>query len=247
MQTLAEVRRQFLQSQDTQANVRGNFSEWHAGRRDFWIWALDVACPPVCARVARAAHRLDGCLLDGYRRAPHITLGICGFPAARSVAADSYTPEHLAAQLAALERLQPQVLTLELGAAASFRSAPFLHVADPQLRLDGLRAALSGPCEALRRDDFLPHVTIGLYAGAWASAEMARRLSAGGDEHALPLHIDRVCLMRYTAADIGGPLEILAEYRFGRGFRWCAGQCPDGFSAVCSSGSAGTMAADCID
>lgn len=241
MQTLTEVRRQFLLARSTQENRRGDFSDWHRGRPAFWVWALDVDRPAVRARVAQAAQSLEGLLLEGYRRAPHITLGICGFPSRDTEAADSFTPLHLGRQLAALGRLRPAALTLSLGAAASFPSAPFLHVTDPHARLAPLRACLGGPCEALRRNDFLPHVTLGLYAAAWDCVEVARRL----DRLVLPplrLQIGAVSLMRYEAADIGGPLDILADYFFdGRGLRWRSGRAPEGFDGVSAMSGAGTM------
>jgi 2'-5' RNA ligase len=243
MQTPAEVSRQFLQNPYTQANARGDFSGWHRGRPYYWIWALDVDNFAVRERVGRAADRLEGLLLDDYRRAPHITLGICGFPAAQASGGDSFTPSHLAGQIAAIDQWAPSALTLHLCGAGSFQSAPFLYVADPHGQLETLRAGLVGPSEALRRPDFVPHVTLGLYAGAWPSAEVARRLGSGEVEP-LPLEVRHVSLMRYAAADIGGPLETLADYSLERRrFCWRHGAAPDAFAAI----GTGTINANIID
>lgn len=222
------LKRKFLAVRHTQPNLRGDFSAWHRGRAQFWIWALDVDTPALRARVAAAARSLDGLLLDGYRRAPHITLAICGFPAPQTETDDSYTPARLAAQCAALERLRPTPFTLTLGAMASFPSAPFLCVDDVQGRLMALRACLTGHAHDLSRADYVPHVTVGLYAGAWPTSAVVRRFAP--PQTPLPLEVHRVSLMCYAAADIGGPLQTVADYAFdGRGLVWRSAPAAAGF------------------
>ena len=65
---------------------------------------------------------------------------------------------------------------------------------------------------------YTPHVTVGLYAGAWPTAEVLTRLDAFDAGSPLSCSIEGVSLMRYAAPDIGGPLETLGRFRFGHGF-----------------------------
>ena len=77
----ATLRRRFLAEPLTLRNERRDFPEWHRGRPHYLLWAIDTDLAAVRARVVAAQRALDGLLLDGYRRQPHITLALCGFPA----------------------------------------------------------------------------------------------------------------------------------------------------------------------
>jgi hypothetical protein len=69
--------------------------------------------------------------------------------------------------------------------------------------------------------DYVPHVTVGLYADAWPTAAVARRFQTLADAPRLPCRITRLSLMGYAAADIGGALFTLADYELGtHELRW---------------------------
>jgi hypothetical protein len=104
-----------------------------------------------------------------------------------------------------------------VGRLASFTSAPFLAVHDAGGGIARLRRALTGNT-AEPGGPYTPHVTVGLYAGAWPTAEVLPRLDAFDAGPPLSCTIDSVSLMRYAAPDIGGPLETLGRFRFGHGF-----------------------------
>ncbi len=74
------ARAAFAAAGQTLPNVRRDFPEWHRGRPRYALWALDVDIPAVRHAVAAAETHLAGRLLAGYRRQPHVTLGLCGFP-----------------------------------------------------------------------------------------------------------------------------------------------------------------------
>ena len=211
----AHARAAFLAAGHTLENVRRDFPEWHLGRRRYALWALDVDLTPVRAAVAKAARHLDGLLLDGYHRQPHITLALCGFPTPDPIHPDDYGPAALDAQLAALQAACITPFQVEIGTLASFSSAPFLTVADIDGGIARLRHALTGE-RPEPGGPFTPHVTVGLYRGAWPTAELIRQLDAFDAPPPFPCPIEGLSLMSYAAAEIGGPLDTLAEFSFAK-------------------------------
>ncbi len=212
--TLDDVRAAFLAAGQTLPNVRRDFPEWHLGRPHYALWAVDVDLPEVRHAVAGAEAHLGGLLLDGYRRQPHITLALCGFPTTAPQQPDDYSPAHLAAQLAALTAGSPAPFDLTIGGLASFSSAPYLSVADPAGGIHHLRCALAGDHDE-PGGRYTPHVTVGLYAGAWPTAPIQLRLDAFGAP-ALTCRVERICLTCYAAPEIGGSLTTLASFDLAR-------------------------------
>ena len=213
---LAQARAAFAAAGHTIENVRRDFPEWHLGRPHYALWALDVDTAPVRHAMQAAGAHLDGLLLDGYRRQAHITLALCGFPCDTPQHADDFSPATLARQLDALEASGIGAFALHIGRLASFTSAPFLAVHDVDSGIARLRRALTGSA-AEPGGTYTPHVTVGLYAGAWPTAEVLPRLDAFEAGPPLRCTIDGVSLMRYAAPDIGGPLETISRFRFGHG------------------------------
>ena len=117
----ARLRQRFLAEPHTLRNERRDFHEWHRGRPHYLLWALDVDTAPLRARVAAAQRALDGLLLEGYVRQPHITLALCGFPATGPLRAeDEFDDALIATQLAALQASAPPVFELGIGGLESF-------------------------------------------------------------------------------------------------------------------------------
>ncbi|TDR80635.1 2'-5' RNA ligase family protein [Paludibacterium purpuratum] len=197
----------------TLAHEHGDFTDWHRGRPWFWLWAIDADEADVAARMAAACRHLEGTLLPGYCREPHITLSLCGFPGGDG----DYAPVRLSTQLRALRRLAPTPFVLQIGALDSFLSAPFLQVHDAGRQLAAVRGCLVGYPLDHPPEDYVPHITVGLYGGRWPTGSLAERLlefPAGGR---LNLPVERLSLMRYASADIGGQLETMADYRLASG------------------------------
>lgn len=219
----ATLRQRFLAERLTLRNECRDFPEWHRGRPHYVLWALDVDTPAVRARVATAQRVLDGLLLDGYRRQPHVTLALCGFPAQGPLPADDeFDAQRIAAQVAALQADGPGAFDIAIGGLESFSSAPFLTVHDARGALATLRRCLHAE-GAHPHGPYVPHVTVGLYAGAWPSVEVADRF--GQLPAAAPLHhrVTRMSLLGYVAAHIGGALFTLAEYELESGrMQWHA-------------------------
>jgi 2'-5' RNA ligase len=198
-------------------NVRRDFPEWHLGRSRYALWALDVDVAPVRQRMQAAQSHLAGLLLDGYHRQPHITLSLCGFPSDAPRHADDFGAEALRAQLDALRQARPGPFEIDIGALASFTSAPYLSVHDEGGHIAALRRCLaSGDVSALD-GAYTPHVTVGLYADAWPLSAVQARLESFACDGPLRLCVAGVSLMAYAAGEIGGPLGRMADYHFGGG------------------------------
>lgn len=204
-ETLEHTRQTFLAAGHTLPNVRRDFPEWHQGRPRYALWALMVDLPHLRALLARAADVLGPWLLDDYQRQPHITLALAGFPTAQPTQPDDYGPEDLARHRAALAAGAPPPFEICIGAPSSFSSAPFLSVEDPEGGIARLRQLLDdrphpdgGP--------YIPHLTLGLYSGAYPCRQVLQRLLSM-EWPPVRLRVDRLMLLEYEAGVIGGGLK----------------------------------------
>lgn len=201
----------------TLRNEQRDFVEWHRGRAPYVLWALDVDVTPIQARSAAAARHLDGLLLPGYVRQAHVTLALCGFAADDEPAPDEFAQAALLAAAGQVLAAGVEPFEITVGGLASFSSAPYLAVADHQGGIARLRHHLSGPVDDGHRDDYVPHVTVGLYRDAWPLTQVLERLAAFADDEPLVCRVERVALMGYQPAVIGGRLQTLGEICLDRG------------------------------
>ncbi|MBL8428767.1 MAG: 2'-5' RNA ligase family protein [Dechloromonas sp.] len=207
----------------TVCNVRRDFPEWHLGRSPYVFWGLDVDVPAVSAKVARAAAHLDSYLLDGYRRQPHVTLDICGFPCTQPTRGDEFSPAFLERQCSALRAANLSVFEIEVAGLSSFSSAPFLTVVDQGDHIAAVRRCLAVDGHTRLFGDYVPHVTVGLYGGAWPADEVAGLMASFSAATIVHCRVERISLLAYQPADIGGPLTCLADYVLAsREMRWRA-------------------------
>lgn len=200
----------------TLASVPRDFTEWRRGRAAYAVWALDLAGPAVQTRSAELRAHLADCLLPGYCRQPHLTVRLCGFPAARAELADDYTVGVFAAQVAALAKIRWAPFAIDIGRPDSFTSAAYFSVNDLERGVEKLRRTLS---DERFVDDFpyVPHVSFGLYRSAVPLAGVLARMASADSGRPLRLEIGRLALMSYEAAVIGGPLTTLAEFDLAAG------------------------------
>jgi 2'-5' RNA ligase len=203
-ETLERTRQDFLAAGHTMPNVRRDFPEWHRGRPRYALWALMVDLPHLRDLLGRAARELAPWLLDDYQRQPHITLALAGFPTPTPTQPDDYGPEDLARHRAALAAGAPPPFEICIGAPSSFSSAPFLSVEDPEGGIARLRQLLDdrphpggGP--------YVPHLTLGLYGGAYPCGPVLQRLLSLVWP-SVRLRVDRLTLLEYRADVIGGQL-----------------------------------------
>lgn len=208
----------------TLKNECRDFFEWHRGRAPYVLWAIAVDSPAVRRRVAGAAAAMADLLLASYRRQPHVTLALCGFPADLPGSHDEFSAACLARQVAALRRTLAGMRSFELrlGELATFDSAPYLAVADEDGAIAAIRQALtsaqrpgqgSGHWAGDERPHvYVPHVTVGLYRDRWPLAEVHARIRRHAKDTPLAVRIDRVSLLAYDPREIGGALTPWGEF-----------------------------------
>lgn len=212
-------------AEHTLRNERRDFAEWHRGRTHYALWALRLRSPALEQRVQAAQVHLAPWLLDGYRRQPHITLGLCGFLSGTPTEGDDFGASTLQTQLDALRQLRPAPFAIAIGELDSFSSVPYLRVQADPAPLRALRLCLAGNAAInTPHDRYLPHVTVGLYGGVWPLSALREVFSGFGHHEALQLEVGGIELLAYAARDIGGPLQALADYDFASAqLRWQAG------------------------
>lgn len=191
-----------------------DFVDWRRGRRYFALWAIDLDGPLLRQASADIRDALDDYWLPGYVRQPHLTVGLCGFPAAIAGQADDYGFADFAAQCQALIAAAPARFDVEIGAPDSFVSAAYFSVRDLAGGLDKLRRILGSEAEEA---GFVPHVTFALYRSALPFSAVLAELQAGNPLAPCRLSVSKVAWMVYEAAVIGGPLLKLGEFDFETG------------------------------
>lgn len=211
---LAEDGDCLIEGSNTLRNVRRDFPEWHQGRTPYVFWALDVDVPSVRARVGAAAKHLAGLLLEDYCRQPHVTLDLCGFPARHPGQPDEFGSAFLQRQFAALRQAALSGFEIELQGLGSFSSAPFLALGDKGGHVAALRTCLAENGAHRLLGHYVPHVTVGLYADAWPTESVHRRLRSFQRGDALSLRIEKLSLMSYRPSEVGGALDTLGDFRF---------------------------------
>lgn len=194
------------------ASVRRDFVEWHRGRSPYVFWAIDVDGEALRQALSRAGRHLSGLLIDDYRRQPHVTLDLCGFPAAMPRAEDEFSAAWLAQRIRQLRDTRPGGFAIDIGGLRSFRSAPYFAVSGADEALAAVRACLAEKGANRLFGDYVPHCTVGLYAAAWPAAPLVERLRSFAGEGVQRFAVRRISLMSYQPSEIAGPLTLLADY-----------------------------------
>ena len=196
----------------TLASVQRDFTEWRQGRTHYAVWAIDADTPAIrAASMALQGHLTDH-LLAGYQRQPHVTLELCGFPAAAPRLADDYSDSTLQRQITALQAARLAPFALEIGNPNSFTSAAYLAVDDGEGGIRTARNALRGATNTGDGFPYTPHVTCGLYRGEFHLPTLLQAMDTCRPLAPLRLQVDKLTLMSYEAAVIGGPLCGLCEF-----------------------------------
>lgn len=196
----------------TLACRHGDFRDWHRGRPRYAVWAVAADTPPLAAEVARLQAALAPWLLPGYSRQPHVSVALAGFPRHTAAAWDEFDPVLLERQLAALQAAAVPPFNLALRPCRAFASAPYLAVEDGTGALARLRRALLLTQERPEAEPYVPHLTLGLFGGRHALAEMEARLARLGPAAPLVLPVGRLTLFTYASAVVGGPLEAALHF-----------------------------------
>lgn len=196
----------------TIASQQRDFSEWHLGRPHFAVWALALEDPALDVRLRHVRTALDGHLLRGYERQPHITVHVCGFPTTTARRNDDFAVDELKVQIGALVQSDIVAFDVHVGEPFTFTSAACLSVEDAAGSLTGIRSIWERAAPTWDRTHYVPHVTAGLYAGAWPLAEIEARLRSTPCPSPLALRVRSVDWMCYESARIAGPMRTLIRF-----------------------------------
>lgn len=166
---------------------------------------IELEHDEVNRKVWAARNHLSGLLLSPYERQPHITLVVCGFLVNERRWYDDYDKGQFDAHCRQLKESKLKTFPIEIHGLDSFASAPFFHVRDCQGGIGTIKALLSTTAIDTDGDRYSPHVTVGLYSGAFDSRVVLERIKAFADEP-IRLSVDRITFAAYDASDIRGPL-----------------------------------------
>lgn len=190
--------------------------EWRRGRKEYALWLIRIDKAEIAERLAGAKQHLDEFLFEPYLRQPHITVCVCGFPSTTMHHDDDYGRERFEQQVLAVQDAAVGSFSVEIGGLNSFASAPFLEVHDRYRGLERLRASLLIGGGEIGRDTFIPHITVGLYAGAYPADTVLQRLRTFPRNRAV-LEIDRITFAVYQAQETAGSLTFRQDILLGRG------------------------------
>lgn len=195
---------------ETIAAAAGDVPTWHRGRDEYALWLIEADTEDISHRVQAASKHLSEFLLTSYRRQPHVTVFVCGFLVASRSFDDDYSVEELERHADLLRAAALRPFSLEIGALNSFASAPFLTVVDRSGGLDRVRSVLGSAGREIERGEYVPHVTVGLYAGAFPGGRVLQRMASFPQEPCT-LRVDRIAFATYRAGEMYGALTRRQE------------------------------------
>jgi 2'-5' RNA ligase len=212
----AQVWERFERGPLTLPETPGVRESWHRGRARYAVWLLRAQDPAVQVRAAQVAASLGDALEPQPRADLHVTVFVAGFPVPATghnddvrnddVHNDDTSWQLLTNQAERVHHLLEQPLSLQLGSANSFLSAPFLEVEDPGDDLATLRAALGEVAPEVRFAPYRPHLTVGRYVHAVATKELAALLRPWRALSPLHLPCTHLELATFDAGHPGAPL-----------------------------------------
>jgi hypothetical protein len=156
------VRARFRAAPHTLGPTPGAREAWHRGRGTYAVWLARVDTPAVRARMAEATALLAPHGLGRVFGEPHVTVFVCGFPAAAPTLDDDVAEDALRAQAGALETAD--AFELVVGDLLAFTSCAVLTVDDPAGGLAALRHRLAPHVPEVRFAPYEPHVTVAAFA-----------------------------------------------------------------------------------
>lgn len=202
-----------LQFKQTVPTDQRDYFKWHHGRSTYAVWTIDVGTPDILKRFYRAQSHLGAYLMKPYRRQPHITVFVSGFLKGTKTLDDDYTHHKRFVHLRAIKDARMAPFELEIGGIDSFATAPFLNVLDSGGSLQKIRRILSSTHSEIRMSPYIPHVTLGLYAGSFKNSVLAEKLASFQDTHMIPQRVKEIRLSTYSAQEIAGPLTVCDTIR----------------------------------
>ncbi len=193
------------QRQVTIPTVIRDRPEWHRGRMKFGLWLVNLCKEEICGYIEQAKEYLSDFLLKPYHRQPHISLFICGFLTDAAYLNDDYTTKQFDVHAELLRHAYIKPFTIEVGELNSFASAPYLEVEDPENGIGRVRSILSTTTKEIGRNTYIPHITIGLYSGAFPSGVVVKKINVF-PSRPVRFKVEQLTFATYEAREIAGSL-----------------------------------------
>lgn len=193
------------QSSETIPFIDQDHPEWHRGRSVYSLWLIELDDRLAHARIEAAREHLAGLLHTPYLRQPHITLFVCGFLADTRRFDDDFTLQQVRQQEQSLAKGEARAFSIDISGLNSFTTAPFLEVHDREGGMERIRGILSRTGSEIGRTEFIPHATVGLYAGAFRSEAVVRRMSLFPKD-VCTFTVKRITFATYQARELAGEL-----------------------------------------
>lgn len=199
-----------VQARETVPCQLRDYPEWHRGRKDYAVWLVRLEDSIVKKEVDAARQHLSDLLVTPYPRQPHVTLFVCGFLSKIHRFDDDFHESEAELQAQMLRAARLPKFSLTVGALNSFKSAAFFEIHDPYGGLEKARRIISFTVQEIAREKYTPHVTVGLYSGAFPSKVVLDRLSTFS---MAPIHVEiqELTLATYRAQELGGRLSYRAS------------------------------------
>jgi 2'-5' RNA ligase len=197
----------FIQAAHTVGADKREYPEWHKGRSRYYVWVVDIDDALVLSRVHKAKLLFEQYTVSPYVRQPHITLAVSGFLVDHKYYNDDVVLDILEQQYQAIKILNLSCFTLQVAGVNSFLSAPYLEVVDRSNSLYLIRNALNNVNGEIRFENYVPHITIGIYNDAYAISDLIEIPCFSAKLSPLDLKIKKISLMSYDACDIGSLLQ----------------------------------------
>lgn len=193
------------QTHETISSGTCDIPEWHRGRGDYSVWIIELGFEEILKKVHAARSHLSEFLIHPYLRQPHITLFVCGFLSDAVRYDDDYSIEQFGRHVHLLRAAAMEPFAVEIGGLNSFASAPFLEVTDREACLERMRALFLSSGMEIAKGAYIPHVTVGLYSGAFPSGIVSERIAAF-PKNPCTITVDRITFASYRAREMAGIL-----------------------------------------
>lgn len=170
----------------------------------YGFWAVVVECPHWQRLFEAGARHVAGHVLAGYRRQPHITIAAAG------LLDEAHLSQALRQrQIDAVRNAGEAAFDLHAGPLDTFTGSPHFAIHDPSGALSRVRARL----QAIARHDppatYRPHLTVGLYRGAFRLEDVQRHLASFRTPPTKPLRVRQLSFCAYATRELQGRFEIL--------------------------------------
>jgi len=205
---------QFCRSTHTLKNHDVDFHSWHRGQPYYYFWSINIDCEEWTEAFFEAGKWLEGFLVKGYQRRPHVTILPAGFSM------------QITLQVAQLEKIAAAIppFELTLGTLGSFTACACFEVHCDSDALQDVRHRLHGVMAdsdvEISVGMWRPHLTVGLYRDQYLTSNVAEKIHAFSQSSRPTIPVRAFQLARYDTKSIKGPIETVAEFTLdGNGHR----------------------------